>query len=133
MNAIWSSIAIQIAWAVLEPLLLTAVTAAVSWAVVRWHRMTGYQIEASHRDALHKALGNGVKAGLQALKAQRGYSLMSDASDPWVLEFAQHYVEARNPDTVRRLGLTPEVLRELAVPHLPLPASFTMPSLGGQK
>src|SRR5690606_38072915 len=119
MENLWAGIALQVAWAVLEPMLLTAVTAAVAWAVVKWHQWTGYQIDARNREALQSALENGVRAALQAMHQQRGHAmLISPSATQPVLEFAQQYVERSVPGAVKHFGLSGDRIRELAVPHL---------------
>lgn len=120
MNGILSSVLLQIAWAVLEPAILTGVAAAVGWATVKWHQWTGYQIEARHREALQSALGNGVRAGLHALRQQRGYALVTSTTTGPLLDYAQAYVEQSVPGAIKHFSLTPERIRELAVPHLPI-------------
>jgi len=109
---------------VLMPVLVTIVTAAVSWAAVQYNKWTGQQIEAKDREALQSALLNGIRLGLQAVLRQH------PSADPARLTVEQQaiattvaagYVQRSVPDAVKRFGLSPTRIRDLAEPKLPLP------------
>ena len=114
------TIGMQIAWAMLEPVLFTAISASVSWLLLQWNKWFRYQWDEKNRLALQSALENGVRAGLQALKEHQGSAYLTSSNRSLVLDHAKAYVESSVPGAVKHFKLGPEKIRELAVPHLPL-------------
>lgn len=77
--------------------------AALSWAAVEAKRRFGLDIQARHREALHSALMNGVRAALE-----RG-----DTGEAALVE-AVRYARASVPDAIRKLAPDGAVLLDLA-------------------
>jgi len=123
MDNPFAQIGLQIAWAFLEPVILTAVSGVVGWLIFQWNKWFRYQWDEKNRQALQSALENGVRAGLQALASQRGYQSASllEMDKPTVLNFARSYVAGSVPGAIKHFGLSPEKIEELAIPHLPIP------------
>lgn len=114
-------IGFQIAWAFLEPVINTAIMGIVGWLVWQWNKWFNYQWDEKNRIALQSALENGVRLGLQTLKAQQGHALLTPTTTPLVLNLARSYVAGSVPGAVKHFKLSPERIEELAVPHLPAP------------
>ncbi|SPL65332.1 hypothetical protein [Ochrobactrum soli] len=87
------------------------VAAAVGWLLVKWSKLTGLNIEASHRDALQTTLQNAVNFGLNRLEDKANKASINVKSA--VLAAAIDYVFKSAPDAVKFFGLTPERLGDL--------------------
>ena len=68
-----------------------------------FHRWTGIQIDAKHRDALQSALANGAKLLLQP---------------GGTIDDALNYVLQSVPDALKRFRLSDDRVRELLEPHV---------------
>ncbi|MEA3533709.1 hypothetical protein U8330_03035 [Rhizobium sp. CC-YZS058] len=68
-----------------------------------FHRWTGIQIDARHRDALQSALANGAKLLLQP---------------GGTIDDALNYVLQSVPDALKRFRLSDDRVRELLEPHV---------------
>lgn len=93
--------------------ILTLVLAFIAYLMRFLPAKMQVEIEQRHRDALHSALNTGVGAALDALEA--GIRLnpalaTADATIGKVLDYTQRSV----PDAIRKLGPTPEHLRDMA-------------------
>lgn len=75
---------------------------AISAAAVRFHRLTGLQIEARHREALHSAI-------MTAARTAVARGLTRDVAT----EFVAAYVKASVPDALRHLAPPAEALEGL--------------------
>lgn len=87
------------------------IAAAVGWLLVKWTKLTGLNIEASHRDALQTALKNAVNFGLNKLDDKANKASIDVKSA--VLAAGIDYVLKSVPDAVKFFGLTPERLADL--------------------
>lgn len=75
----------------------------ITWIAVRVHQMTGVEVEARHREALHSALMTGIRWAL-------GRGLSGQAAVSAAVEYAGRSV----PDVLARLHPAPDVLHDLA-------------------
>lgn len=87
------------------------IAAAVGWLLVKWTKLTGLSIEASHRDALQTALKNAVNFGLNKLEDKADKASIDVKSA--VLAAGIDYVLKSVPDAVKFFGLSPERLADL--------------------
>ncbi len=79
------------------------VAGAIGWAATYAKRKWGLEIEAKHRDALHKALMTGIQA-----------ALMQGASGPAAAVMAVTYAKKSVPDAIKALKPGADVLVDLA-------------------
>lgn len=110
-------------------IIAAVLTPLISWAAVRVTRLSGIEIEAHHRAALHSALMTGIRWAL-------GRGLTGQAAVSSAVDYATRSV----PDALAALHPTPDVLHDLAssklrevierVPMVVLPPPATGGSAG---
>lgn len=83
--------------------LSVVVTAAISVAAARFTQLTGVQIEARHREALHSALMTAARVAVE-----RNFSGANAVS------FVEDYARRSVPDAIRALAPSPTTLEALA-------------------
>lgn len=80
-----------------------ALTLLIGWAAAQFTRLTGIQIEARHREALHAALMTGARAALS-----RGLPVQQ------AVEHAMGYAQTSVPGAIAKLRPPEPVLQQLA-------------------
>lgn len=75
----------------------------IGWVAIQYHRLTGVQMSAEHRDALHSAINTGINAALN-----RG--ITGKAATSFAIEYA---ITKGAPDAVKYLQ-PGSALREIA-------------------
>jgi hypothetical protein len=102
-------------WAAISPYLFTAVSAAVvavlTWATNLFHKWTGIQIEARHREALHSAAMTGVAAAFNKI-GQKADTITLDVRSIVVKEGVD-WVMKSVPDALGYFNLSPQALATL--------------------
>jgi hypothetical protein len=93
----------------LLPLLGALLTLAITAAAAALRSWTGIEIEARHREALHRAIMSGLSAALARKPAATSESVIDEA-----LAHAQHSV----PGALRALRPDPGTLRRIAAARL---------------
>lgn len=107
---------------IIGPLVGIIVTALLGWIATGYARLTGRQLEATHRAALQSALENGIRAAIQLLldgKLTTAGTVPEDKKAV-VLATAATYVKNSVPDAVKHFELTETTLRDLLMPKLPI-------------
>lgn len=94
---------------VVVELLLTVVLALIAWLMRRLPERWRLDIEARHRDALHRALDTGV--GLMIDTMQKHPAI---AAPDLAVSTVLSYVERSVPDAIKRLGPTRAQLEDMA-------------------
>jgi hypothetical protein len=85
------------------------VAAIIAAAAARFCAWTGIEIEARHRDALHRA----IMSGLRAAMARR-----NGTTDALVIEEAIAHAQTSVPDALRALRPDPGTLQRIAAARL---------------
>lgn len=106
---------------VLGPLITLVVTAIVGWLAALYTRVTGANLEATHREALQSALTNGIRYAIQMVLEGK---LNKDGTVPLskrsaVLLEAKRYVMDSVPDALAHFKVSEGKLDELLTPKLP--------------
>lgn len=111
----------------------SVLTVGITFLCARFYALTGLNIEARNREALHSALMTGVNAALSKVSDLIGGQAI-DVRSTAVAETV-NYVMGAVPDAIRGLGLSDARLREMAASKLQqvitgtgLPVAF---SVGG--
>lgn len=111
---------LEVIIAVLAPVILTFLSGAIIKTLKIQDEKQKLQIEQQLRNALHASASNAVVFAAQ----KWGYNLKQIASDQAiqnkVLSEAMNYVVDKNPDTMRKLGVTGEALKDILLSKLPL-------------
>lgn len=108
IRELWSDVAVPI----LVTLASGIITAAISIAAAYFARLTGIQIEAGQREALHSAAMTGVNLALSRLEAQVGGMTLTTKSR--VVDDALGWVVTTGaPAAVKTLGLDAVDVRKL--------------------
>lgn len=119
MQTIITSLALE---HIVLPIVLSILTALITWAVTMFRRWTGIEIEAKHREALQSALENGVRYAMNKLAT--GGVTIDLRSEEWrekVIREAADYLEESVPDALSHFGIWGvDQLRRLLLPKLPV-------------
>ena len=105
----------------LQPYIVELVTllvsALVGWISMKVNTLTGLKVDAAQRDLLHKALENGLMAGVHAAQKAADDKTI-DVHSVIVAEgirYAQSYV----PGAIKYFGLSPEKLGDMIRAKIP--------------
>lgn len=104
------------------------ITALLGWLASEFHKRTGINVEAKHREALQSALMNGILFALQ-----RAGWVQGQPTDR-LLSVARGYVESSVPDALKQFGIDAATdagkaaLDRLLTPKLPVPPGTVMPN-----
>lgn len=105
---------------ILAPILITVISGAVIRHLKIQDEKQKLLIESQLRDALHKSAANAVIYAAQ----KWGYDWKQVSGDQGiqrkVVSEAMNYVLDKNPDTMRKLGVSGEALRDILLSKLPL-------------
>lgn len=84
-------------------LIALALTLLIGWVAMRFTALTGIEIQARHRDALHSALMTGARAALS-----RGLPMQQ------AVEYAVGYAQSSVPGAIAKLRPPEPVMQQLA-------------------
>lgn len=110
------------------PALGLVITALLGWLASEFHKRTGINVEARHREALQSALMNGILFALQRSGWVPGQPTNT------VLATARSYVESSVPDALKQFGIDTATdigratLDRLLTPKLPVPPGTVLPN-----
>lgn len=111
----------QVLGQVLAVVIPIVVTVLLGWAALLYARITGKEMEAKHREALHMALTNGVNWAVQQIlngKLNKD-GTVPDSAKVSVIAAAQQYVTASVPDAVRKFEISQPTMEKLITAKLP--------------
>lgn len=100
-----------------ESMLIGVIAIAVGWLASRINRWLGLSIDKKHAQALHEAVGRGVRHALSKLRADMRGRAVVDVESRLVAETAI-YLERLMPDALRHFGLDDETLDRLIRTHI---------------
>jgi hypothetical protein len=109
---------------VLAEALVLLILALVGWAAKRFF---GIKIERELNEQLHQMLRRGVNKGLAEAQEWSADHLSKVELEGRVARIAETYVQKYGPDTLTRLGVTPEALADLIRAHLPVATRTMLP------
>ncbi len=127
MGQVWQSIATEVAWAFVGPLVTAGVTALTGWLVFWWQKLFKSSFDEKARATIQAALERGMLHAIQTMKDRQGHSFVTTTAKAQLLSDTAGYVEKWSGGTVKAKSLSHSDLMELAVPHLPLPPGIIMP------
>lgn len=87
-------------WDLMLPVISAIITAAITWGAVAFQRWSGMEVEAKHREALHRAILTGIGFAMSRVTGA-GPATTPNA----VVSQASEYVRTSVPDALGYFGL----------------------------
>lgn len=107
---------------VLFPLLATAITPFVAWAVYKAGQLLHVQLTAAQTQTLETAMQNGINFALsQAQTYADAHGIVPTKSD--LIATATNYVLPKVPDALAKLGISPAGVAQRIEARLPPPVA----------
>lgn len=113
----------EILVAILNGLSSVVIEFTILFAAWVFHRVTGRQMQANDRNALHSAIKTGVNSYINHWLTSHPGSTIEDARaaipEATILDYVGGYIERSVPQALRRLSPLPDVLDDLILSYLP--------------